>query len=157
MCFFFLRAPKEQFVNAEQHTVTRHVTANSRRTSKVEAAENARWSVEANQAEVKYGYGLTNVAYAYENSRMLGSSNNLVNPNKNESTRRMLDTDGYAIKKSGNNLEITMPVAHDVYTSHQVQNKSMSTRMLPSFVVNADHFKSSNTAADYDDSNESSV
>lgn len=124
------------------------MTTNSRRTSKVEATD---------QADVKYGYGVTNVAYAHENSRMLGSSNYLVNPNKNESTRRMLETDGYAIKKSGNNLEITMPVAHDVYTSHQVQNKSMSTRMLPSFVVNADHLKQNSNTADYDDSNESSV
>lgn len=78
----------------------------------------------------------------------------LVSSTKNMNTKKMLETDGYSIKKTGSNLEITMPVAHDVYTSHQVQNKTVSTNMMPSYVVT----RTNSAYGEYqDDSNESSV
>lgn len=84
---------------------------NSRRPSKVEANLDERWRISEDHYQQEFG--ITNVVYQPDQS--------LEVPRR--CSQQELKQEGYSIKKKGSNLQITMPVAHDVYMSHQVQNK----------------------------------
>jgi hypothetical protein len=103
----------------EIYTASRSTTPifNSRRPSRVDVNLEQRWDVADNDRQ----FGMRHVT---------SSSETPMNSYKKTISYSTSPNYNYSIKKNSNNLEINMPYAHEVYTSHQVQNKTVSMQSI---------------------------
>lgn len=120
----------------------------SRRMSKVDVNPYERNRILESDNEKEYG--ITNVTYQPDEPVPVSGVSRIDTKALSAKRNRNLYTDGYSIKKTDGNLQITMPVAHDVYMSHQVQNKIVRTS-------STGYYNNNTQQNNWNDSNESTI